>query len=579
MRPKKGNMATRVESIDGFVQQVRKRLNRHLGLDILIRGLGVTGMVLLLVGLLYLAGGRRIPWFWYLLVPGVALLGGMVWWVICRRSFDAAAAYADRHFQLKDAVRSYGGFSRANQCEGIYELQAEHTRAALEKVQAADVKYRWPWRTIGCCMALLLFSALLALKADSPRTTETQHRAGQVLAETEQINESIKEALEQIKEDAKKENIEELVALERLEKAVDDLRETPDLKDALRQYAQLERQLNTALSKLQQRQEEQLYQKMGEALQQSDQAKALGQHLAAQQYKTAAQELKQYEIDKAASPEDRAKQLERLKAVSQRMAEAAERGRSACKAADLAQRLDKAVGAARKGTNSSGNNSASQRSTSSPGSSPSSPSSSSQGSSSPGSGSKASGSQGSGSQGSAASGGGSEGDSQGDSADGANECLGEMSGSLNDLDAKRKAESMIQAFCKTLSQCQGKLSDSSGSGNGDGGNGGKGSGDGSGNGGLEPGTGSSSNTNANINNTRSTGDKSVLKGIKRQGSSVSMTEAATEGSGTSSGVNTRLVQQYRHQAESFVRREDVSETVKSGVKEYFERIHRTEEGN
>lgn len=573
----------RFENIDSLVSQVRERLNRHLGLDILIRSLCVAGAVLLLIGLCYLLRGRHVPLFWYPVVPGVASIGAVAWWVICRRSFDDAAAYTDQHFQLEDAVRSYEGFSRADQREGIYELQAEHTKAAIEKVQVADVKYRWPVWTVALCVGLLFSSALLTLKADSPKNTEARRQAERVLAVTEQINDEIKEALEQIKEDAEAEDVEKLIASERLEKMVEELKDTPDLKDAMRQYARLEKELNTMLSKLQQRQDEQLYRKMGEVLQESDQAKALGKRLAQRQYKEAAEELKKHRIDQAASPEDQRRQVEELKSVSQRMADEAERSRSSCKAADLAKGLDKAVNAASKSMKSASSSagqqnptgsrqdslSAGARESSSSGSGSQGSGSSSrdsQGSGSESSGSQESGSQGSGSQGSGSPGSGSQGgDSGGGNSDGVNECLGEIAENLDDLDARCKAESLIQSFCKSLSQSQGKLGNSSG--------------DGSGDGGLEPGTGSSSNTNAHVNDTRSTGDKSVLRGIKSQGPSVNLTEAASEGSGSSSGPNARLIQQYRHQAESFIRREDVSETVKSGVKEYFERIHHTEEGN
>ena len=551
----------RFENIDGFVGQVRERLNRHLGLNVLIRCLCAAGAILLLVGLGYVLRGYHVPRFWYPAVLGLAMAAGVAWWLVRRRSFDDAAAYADQHFQLKDAVRSYEGFSRADKHGGIYELQAEHTEAALEQVQAASVKYHWPIRTLALCVGLLLSSTLLTLKADSPKITETRQRAEQVLAQTDQINEEIKEALEQIKEDAQAEDIEKLIAPDRLQEMVDELKETPDLKDAMRQYAKLEKQLNTVLSKLQQRQDEQLYKKMGEALQESDQAKALGKRLKERQYKEAAQALEKHKIDKTTSLEEQRKQLKKLKSVSQRMASEAERSRSSCKAADLAKRLDKAVNAAGKALKSSSDSSSRQGPT---GSQQSSQSSSSPGSSSQGSSSQAAGSPGAGSQGAGSGGAGSE---------GVNECLDQMAENLNDLDAKCKAQSAIQSLCKSLSQCQGKLCDQSGSGNGNG------PGDGSGDGGLEPGTGSSSNTNANINDTRSTGDKSVLKGMKGQGSSINTTEAAADGSGSSSGSNTRLIQQYRHQAESFIRREDVPEAVKSGVKEYFESIHNTEQGN
>ena len=573
-------MEKRFEEIDGFVEQVRARLNRHLGLDILIRSVGGAGVILLLIGLCYILRGRHVPRLWYPVVSGLALVTGLVCWIVRRRSFDEAAAHADRHFQLKDTVCSYEGFARAEKQGGIYELQAEYTEAALEKLEPAQVKYRWPVRTAVVCVGLLSSSALLTLKADSPMITAADRQAEQMLAQTEQINEEIDEILEEIGKQAEAEDIEKLVVPEELKKLAEQLEETSDLKDALRQYAQLEKELNTALSKLQRRQDEQLYEKMGEALEESEQAKALGKQLKERQYKEAAEELKDLKIDEKAPAAEQQRQLEKIKAVAQRMAQEAERSRSACKAAELAKQLSKAANSAGQAMKSSDKGAGTPGATGSPRGKQDSNTqgSSSQSSGSQGNSSSGSGSEGSGSLGTAADGTGSGGGDSG----GVNEALDQMAGDLSDLDAKCKAESLIQSLCKSLSQCQGKLCDGSGGGNGSGsGQGGDGDqpGDGSGDGGLEPGTGSSSNTNANINNARSTGDKSALKGIKGQGPSVKTTETASDGSGSSSGVTTRRIRQYRRQAESFIRREDVPEAVKSGVKEYFESIHHTEEGN
>jgi len=417
-------------------------------------------------------------------------------------------------------------------------------------------------------------SGLLALKADSPKIAQRRQTAEQMLLDTDQINEQIKDTVEQIKEQAKTDDIEKLLAPDKLQAMVDELKKTPDLKDAMRQYARLEKQLNDVLSKLQQRKDEQLYEKMGRVLQKHDRAKALGNHLTEKQYKEAAIELQKFKIDKKSPIENQRKQLEQLKSISERMANEARQNKSSSNAAKLAKSLDKAASNLGKALNSSGKGSGSQSS--------SSQSSSSQSSSSQSSSSQGSSSQGSSSQGSDSQGSGSEG------AEGVNESLSEMAENLNNLDAKRKAQSAIQKLCESLSQCQGKLSDKScngggkGDGNGDGSGSGKGNGSGNGDGsgqGDGIGSGSSSNTNTNINNSPTTGEKSVLKGIKGQGPSVNTTEAASDGSGSSSGSKARLIEQYKHQAESFIRREDVSEAVKSGVKEYFENIHRIEEGN
>lgn len=546
------DMAERFESIDKFVKQVRERLNQHFWLDILIRCMCAAGVVLIIVGLSYILRGYHVPLLWYPAVVFLAVIVTSGLWLFFRRSFDDAAIHTDKHFKLKDAVCSYKGFSNAHKQGGIYDLQAGHTKTELEKVSVTDVRYEWPARTIGVCIVLMFSSGLLALKADSPKIAQRRQTAEQILLDTDQINEQIKDTFEQIKEQAKTDDIEKLVAPDKLQAMVDELKKTPDLKDAMRQYARLEKKLNDVLSKLQQRKDEQLYEKMGKVLQKHDRAKALGKRLTKKQYKEAAIELQKFKIDKKSPIENQRKQLEQLKSISERMANEARQNKSSSNAAKLAKSLDKAASNLGKALNSSGKGSGSQSS--------SSQSSSSQSSSSQGSSSQGSGSQGSGSEGS----------------EGVNESLSQMAENLNNLDAKRKAQSAIQKLCESLSQCQGKLSDKSCNGSGKGN--GSGSGDGSGQGdGI--GSGSSSNTNTNINNSPTTGDKSVLKGIKGQGPSVNTTEAATNGSGSSSGSKARLIEQYKHQAESFIRREDVSEAVKSGVKEYFENIHRIEEGN
>lgn len=82
-----------------------------------------------------------------------------------------------------------------------------------------------------------------------------------------------------------------------------------------------------------------------------------------------------------------------------------------------------------------------------------------------------------------------------------------------------------------------------------------------------------------MDNTPATGEKSLLKGTPGQGPAKSATEKATHGSGSRSAAKSKVIKRYQQQAESFVRREDVSEAVKSGVKAYFENIHKTEGGN
>jgi len=561
-------MAERFDDINTFIEQVRARMNRHLGLHLLIAGLGAAGAVLLLIGLAYVLRGYRVPLFWY---PVVLILTGMAafgLWLGTRRSPEEAAMHADRHFQLKDAVCSYHGFSQARKQGGIFDLQAQQTRSVVAGVSASELKVPWPVRTTLVCVPLLVGSLLLTLKADSPGIVQTREKAEQVAAQTGQLNQRLQEILEEIEEQADREGFETLIEPDALQTMVEELRTTTELKDALRQYTQVENRLNQILAQLQQRKDEQMYTKMGEALKQQEPGRELGERLTERQYREAAEELRKLKIDRNASAQTQRAQLEKARAIAERMAREAQQDNGSSQAARLAQRLDKAADAQSKTMNAPGRDTANQKS-----GNPQNPAS--QHSGSPGSGS-----QSTGTQGTSTSGSGSPGSDTGSADSGSegssdiNNALGDMSDHLSDLDAKCKAQLALKKLCDCLSQGQAQMGNGLDSEQNSAGNG-------AGDGGLEPGTGSADTKNNQINQASGTGDKSVLKGIKNRGPSVTSTEAAADGSGSRRGVNTRLIQQYQHQVEAFVRREDVSEAVKSGVKAYFENIHSTniEEGN
>ena len=547
--------------IEQFVKQVRTRLNRHLWLDIAFKSVVVALAFFIGIGLVYVVHGYRVPEWWLALVLVPALLIGLGCWVFFLHSTDDAAKYADKHFGLKDTLRSYCGFAKAHKQGELYDLQAAHAEAILEQVSPKQVRYRWPRRLMALCGVLILSSVLLALKADSPGVLSARALAQEVLINTEDFNQQLKEALEQLKDEAQQDDIQDLIEPDALQKMVDELKQTSDLKEAMRQYAKLEQGLNKVLSKLEQRKDEQLYKRLGKALEEVPEARALSKPLQEQQYKQAADELQKLKIDKKAPPQQQQKQLERIKEIAKRMANEAQRNstpnRTPCKAAQLAQKLNRAASNAAQ-AGKSGQSSMSRGSQGSQ----------SKQSSGSGSGSNSPGSQGMVSEGASSDGSGSDGEQ------GVNECLGEMGKNLSDLHAKCKAKSMIKKLCDSLSQCQGKMGQCNGSGQSD--QWGRSQSESAGQG-AGIGMGSSANANADINNDPIEGQKSMLQGTKGTGSSTKTTETASDGSGSSGAGEARLIEQYQRQAESFVRREDVSEAVKSGVKAYFENIHATEE--
>ncbi|MBP8304423.1 MAG: cell envelope integrity protein TolA [Phycisphaerae bacterium] len=557
------------EDIDRFIQEVRARLNCHLLMALLVKGLCGGGGVLTAIALVCCLAGRRVALFWYPLVAILALGLTLAVWVRTRRSLDDAAIHLDAYFGLKDGVRSYRGFSQAGQHGDLYDLQADQTRLAVAGTTGDGVKAGWPVRSLLAFVVLMIASLWLTSRAGPPpAAAQTQDLVVDVGPEAEQLNTEIREALEQIQEQVKADQIDQKIAPEELQKMAHELKAPADLKEALRQYSRLESQLNRMLPRLEQRKDEQVYKKMGEALQRSDATKGLGRDLAQRKYKEAGQELARLKIDQGAPPERKAGQLDKIRDLAQRMAHEARQQNVSSKAADLAQRLDQAAREMAKAQANSGNRPGAQG-----------PRSSGQGGQ--GSGSGSTGSEGSGSEGAEA---------------GVNDALEEMADHLSDLDSECKAKSAIQDLCKSLSDGQSKMCNGSGDCKGDGKGKGKGeckgegqgegqgngscdcAGNGSGDGGLKPGTGSSSNVNTTKDKPLTSGQQSQLKGIKGQGPSIRTTEAATDGSGSSLGSMDVKAKAYEHQFEDFVRREDVSETVKAGVKAYFEDIHKTAEG-
>jgi hypothetical protein len=92
-------------------------------------------------------------------------------------------------------------------------------------------------------------------------------------------------------------------------------------------------------------------------------------------------------------------------------------------------------------------------------------------------------------------------------------------------------------------------------------------------GGKKPGTGTVASRRDERDELVDNGQTQQLKGIKGTGESLTTTESAESGSGTSTRKGDARQRAFQRQFESFVAREDVPEQVKSGVKRYFEVIH------
>jgi hypothetical protein len=514
---------------------------------------------LVAVGLWYTLRGYAVPQAAINSVLVVAAIGGCAAWLVGRFGTEPAAKFADHYFRLHDSISSYLHFSRQGRTGGFYNLQAEQVTERVAQLDSRSIAYHVPRRGIVLGICLLAVAVPLSLMGPSAAVVQRQLLEEQTEQATTVINEELEKQVEKLAEETVDPNEEELLNPNRLRELVDQLTSTPDQKEALRQYAKLERQLNEARLAVQNKEQEQLLARAAEQLEQSRETQDLAEKLQQKDFESAAEQLEQMAPQATQPLDQQRKELARLKATAQRMAAAAK----AMKAANTPSASP----------NPSDNQSVSSSSQASAGR------------------------NGSGGAGSA-SGGGQEMAATMEALDKAvanldralqdalrqqqqfgqmderqagecQECQGAVLGQLSSLGSQMRRLAMMGRIDEKLSQlvgmcsqCQGGLCEAASalcqSPNP---------------GGLEPGAGSSWADRKEITSLVDNGNTSQLQGLKGEGPSQTSVEAADEGSGVSTRKATARQVTYQRQFESFVQREDVPEQVKEGVKQYFQIIH------
>lgn len=552
------------QSVRQFVSAVRKRLNRFRGLDAMILAAAICGAAMTIVAVAYVWPGYAVPLIWYAIAASVMILVAGAIWLFTRVSGKQAAHFADRKYGLKDATRAHGNFSAAGRFGEFYDLQARQTGEAVAAQQIEQISWRPQYRLAFIAMITIGIAVALGFRGPSDAVLERQQRELETAQLTDSINEQIKELIEQLDEAIDDPSERELVNPDKLRQWVDELKQTTDHKEALRQYAMLQRKLNIASTALQSRKEEQLLAAAAEKLRQDPKSKELAKNLKQKKFERAAKQLRDLKPDgedaKQQKLSDKRKQLARLKAVANRMADAARSMNS-------------------KSKSNGKNNSKSDRRRS-------------------GKNSNAAQSRG-GSGKSNSDQSGEDGDQEGELAemiedledaveylddalelaelqdledgeqldlDDCEECEGRLAGELDELAdrliklaRKRKAMARLKKLIGQCAGCQSGLSQMRIASTGKGG--------------KKPGTGTSDSTRDQRDKLTNNGQYSKLKGVKGRGPSLVTTEEASDGTGVSHLKSKAAKREFQHQFESFVQREDIPENLKQGVRNYFTHIH------
>jgi hypothetical protein len=407
---------------------------------------------------------------------------------------------------------------------------------------------------LSLAVVLLMASLVMAFRKPSAFVVEKLATEAETAAKTEEINKELENEIDEFIKNATDEE-KELLRPDEWRQWVKQLEQTKDRKEAMRQYAALERKILEAAQKLSQHEQEQLLAKAGQELQQDPENKQIGRKLEEKNYRDAAAELKKLQLQAdTAKPDEARKELARLKSAAQRMAAAAR---------NFQQRTGK--------QGQSGQNASQSQSQ---------PSNSGQS----GQQNQASGQQG-----------GSGGESldqqmaaldqsvqqydkslQQNQNQNPSERQGQCNSALNKVcqsmcqsacqrDVMKKLLSLSQCTskcqgylgnkeCQSLSQCMGQKP-----------------------GGKKAGSGTVESRRSEGDLTQDNGNRDQLQGIKGQGPSNTSVESADSGTGSASRQVKLTEREWKRQLESFVQREDVPTEVKEGVKEYFKGIQQVGE--
>ncbi|MFZ2281146.1 MAG: hypothetical protein WAW39_25325 [Prosthecobacter sp.] len=544
------------DRILAFLSAVKARLDLAWLVRAFCGSLLVIGSALCLWCLVWVLRGYAVPASGYIASAVALPVMALAAWLLGRATQRKAARIADEHFDLKDAISSHLGFSDEHREGEFIALQAEATAVRVQALSPRSIPVQWPRRMLTIAGVLLLSCFVMGFKKDSPIVVERLALETETVRKSEEINKELEKEVEELLKTASDEE-KELLHPDEWRQWVKELRETKDRKEAMRQYAELERKLTEAAQKLSQRETEQLLAKAAQEMKQTAELKPISKSLEEQNYRHAAEQLRQMKLQAdVRKPDEAQKELARLKSASQRMAAAARNfqqrtGQQGNQGKGNQSQSSQNQNAQQSGQNqqqsqgqqgSQGQQSMDQQMTALEQSVQNLEQQLQQQQQNP-----------------------SQNQSQCQSCQNqANQALQNLTQSMCQSSAKRDMMKKLQSLsqcagkcqgfmcnkeCQSLSQCLGTKP-----------------------GGKKPGSGTVESRRVESEATQDNGNRDQLTGQKGSGPSNTSIESADSGSGRATRTATLQEKAFQRQVESFIQREDVPAEVKEGVKEYFKGI-------
>ncbi|WDE97958.1 hypothetical protein PQO03_19205 [Lentisphaera profundi] len=512
-----------MNEINHFIDQVKARLLKARFATLLGPSLLGLCIINLLIALYFVSQGYKVETKLLLLPTVLIALGYIIFSVLKKPTKKEAADYADSFFDLRNALSSHLDFLSREATDDtqkqFHQLQLQQTSQLCQGQKIAAIPVRFSAKKIIASLLLIITTLVLCSFDDSDEIKAQKLLAQSTLETSTQNKKDLEETIEELQESMTEEE-RKLFKSTKIKQVLKNIESTENKLDALRQYAKLEKEISSLGDKMNTKNDKKLLDEISRELEKNRATNKMGKMFANKQYKDAAKELK----DKMKALQDALKKSEQnqaskeaqklaneMKNMSQKMQEAAKN----LKANNSTMKMDisKMAELSKKLSDNICKN----------------PKQCNMGE--------------------------------------AKECSGDMKKavlSLCDkldenetknlfmakLDKMQEALAMSQAKMNGMSQMQGMQ--------------------------MAKGVGAGSQDSKNTTTqTIDTAYDTQLKGQQGEGSSLTQIEQASSGTGISRTTDPSNKQiEYKRQMESFIEQENIPEAMKSGVKEYFKRIHK-----
>jgi len=281
-------------NLGSFLDRVRRRLGRAGAWRVAAWCLLAAASLGIAWALAWRVFGHAAPRWGYAVAAAGGLLAAGVGTILARRSRLQAAMVADRVFELKDGLLSWLEFRDEHRSGEVFELHEKSMERRVgsldpDSVPASRRGRVWAAGAVAAVVALglSLIPHSEAVRERLEREALTAERSAEV---KRQLDEAVEELIKELSEEER-----ELIDPGKLRELAAGIQQTEDQREAEKQIARFEAELAKAMQGLEARQDEAVLELSADELAKSQVADArqLGKELDAKDYEKARRELEE----------------------------------------------------------------------------------------------------------------------------------------------------------------------------------------------------------------------------------------------------------------------------------------------